>query len=389
VRSRVLVLLAFAVMIIVSTGCNEEPISVGEGILPDEDFVRIDTLVFVAQESFSFEIPIVTSGSQSLFAGETDEHRVESIFRFTTPLTLTPDTISNSEIFEAELFFTPVYFMGDSSESIPLYLHEVISGWATIDFNREVFETIYRKSESIADTSTVLGDTNQTVFRLPRELITQWAQQSEASIVPQGFVLKSDESANGIIGFRGPADDNGPELRIIYGASGSPDTLTITQNARAYAAYMKNSPNLQNNIIMQAGVATRAVLKFDIQRIPKGALIHSAELELIQNPELTILHPEIRDSLFAHQLTDNNKFLLRTTNRAGFNATVIDSVNNFMSYSALVTDIVQDWVTIGENIGFILRDNNETLGLHRASFYTERAADTALRPRLKIIYSTI
>jgi len=382
-------MLALTGMMIYSIGCDEDPISVGEGILPDEDFITIDTLVFMAKESFSYEIPIVTSGSQTLFAGETDKHRVESIFRFISPITLTPDTVRNSEIFEATLSLTPVYSMGDSSETLPLYLHEVISGWSTTDFNRDVFETIYWRPESVADTVAILGDTNQTVFRLPRELIAHWAQQEEESIVTPGLVLRSDESANGIIGFRGPGGENGPELRIIYGESGSLDTVTITQNARAFAAYMKDDPDLQNNIIIQAGVATRAVLKFDIHEIPKGALIHSAELELFENPEFTISHPEIGDSLFALQLTDSNKFLMRTANRARFNTSVIDSINNIIRYSSLVSDIVQDWVTVGENLGFIIRDNSETLGLHRASFNTETAADEALRPRLKIIYSRI
>lgn len=386
---RPLVILALTGMMIYSIGCDEDPISVGEGILPAEDFITIDTLVFVAKESFSYEIPIVTSGSQTIFAGESNEHRVESIFRFVSPISLTPDTIKNSEIFEATLTLTPVYSMGDSSETLPLYLHEVISGWSTTDFNRDVYETIYRRSESIADTVAMFGDTNQTIFRLPRELIAHWAQQEEESIVTQGLVLKSDDSANGIIGFRGPGGDNGPELRIIYGISGSRDTVTITQNARAFAAYLKDEPDLNTNIIIQAGVSTRAVLNFDIHEIPKGALIHSAEITLIKNPGFTISHPEISDSLLAHQLTDSNKFLMRTTNRAGFNTTVIDSLNNIISYNALVSDIVQDWVTVGDNLGFIIRDNSETLGFHRTSFHTETAVDEALRPRLKIIYSIL
>lgn len=389
-KTALMVTCSVIIFIVLNTGCDEQPVSVGEGILPDEDFVDIDTLIVDAVESFSFEFPVVTSGSQHIFAGETSEHRIESIFRFTTSLSefgLSPDTVRNAELFEASLHLHPSYFIGDSTEVIPLYLHEVISGWTTVGFNRNVFESVNRKNEILADTTVMLGDSNATVFNLPRELMLKWAEHDELSIIPQGFIIKSDDTANGIVGFHGPAGDDAPVIRIIYGTEGAQDTVSLTQTVRAFAAYLKKDFNLHDNIIVQAGVSTRSVVRFDIGEIPENAFIHNAELELTRNPDLSLSHPTISDSLFAYQLTDPNKFTMQTTNRSQFTATVTDTINNSTTYKALVGHIVQDWVTVDENKGFIIRDNSETLGLHRASFYTEGADDAAKRPRLKIIFS--
>ncbi len=390
VKTALMVTWTVIIIMIISAGSDEQPVTVGEGILPDEDFIDIDTLIVDAVdeiESFSYEFPIVTSGAQHIFAGETSELRIESIFRFTPPLTevgLSPDTVRNAELFEASLFLQPSYYAGDSTEVIPLYLHEVISGWSTADFNKYVYESVNREKESIDDSMAMLGDTNATVFRLPRELMLKWAQQGDQSIISPGLILKSDDTANGIVGFHGPAGDNAPVLRIIYGTEGAQDTVSITQTVRAFAGYLKKDFNLRNNIILQAGVSTRSVVRFDISQIPEGAFIHNAELELTRNPDLSLSHPEVGDSLFAHQLIDPNKLTIDLTDRAGFTVTETDTV---LTYTALVGDFVQRWVTIEENKGFVIRYHSETLGLHRASFYTEAEDNAAKRPRLKIIYS--
>ncbi len=382
-----IVIWSVIVIMMITAGCDEQPVSVGEGILPEEDFIEIDTLIVYAVESFSYEFPIVTSGAQNIFAGETSEHRIESIFRFTVPLTdrgITPDTVQNAEVFEASLILQPSYHLGDSAEVIPLYLHEVISGWSTADFNKHVYEGVSHKKEAFTETLTMLGDTNATIFTLPRDLMLKWAQLGDQSIISPGVIIRSDETANGVVGFHGRAGDHEPELRIIYGTEGAQDTLLFTQTVRAFAGYLKKDLDLQNNIVVQAGVSTRSVVQFDISEVPGGALIHNAELALTRNPEFSISHPEIGDSLFVHRLFDENKLTFDLTERARFSITETDTA---VFYKALVGDFVQKWVTVEENKGFVLRDNSETLGLHRASFYTEATDNAAKRPRLKIIYS--
>jgi hypothetical protein len=389
VRYAILNIIGIAVLIVFITACDENPVTVGEGILPEEDFLTIDTVVISAYESFSFDFLITTSGSEKLFVGENQDHRTSSILRFTEFLHtrgITPDTVNNSEVFSATLFLHPVYYIGDSIQTIPLYLYEVLSGWSTQDLTRDVFDSIERSTEPIASASFMLGDTNAVGLPLPADLISRWAEQGLQSILSKGLIIGSDETANGIVGFQGAPPDNQPQLRIIYGTEEQQDTITIVQNARAYSAYNKRNFDLRDNIVIQSGAVTRAVVRFDLSQIPQGSLIHNAQLELTRNPDLSYFHPEVRDSLFAHHLADPNKLILRQTNAGRF-TTITDTLALTTIYRASVSEIVQAWATVETNNGFIIRDHHETLGLHRASFYTETAQDVGKRPRLTIIYS--
>ncbi len=390
VRTVLLVICSSLILIFVSTGCDEQPVSVGEGILPTEDFIRIDTLIVRAYESFSFEHPLVTSGSHNIFAGMTDELRVESIFRFAGRLStrgIIPELIDTVEIFEATLFLKPSYYFGDTTETVSVYLHEVLSGWSTSGFNRDIYESIKRSSEPVSFGSIMLGDTNAIALPLPEELLHGWATKDTLSIIPQGFVIRSDASSNGIIGFNGTTGDDRPELQIIFGTQEDQDTVVISENFRAFAAFLKKDLDLQNNIILQAGVSTHAVVRFDLHELPKGAIIHNAELELTRNQELTPPHQSVSDSLFVYRLVDSNKLSMLQARHQTFTQTVVDTVTNIIRYRSRVSNIVQEWVTQEEDKGFILRDNHETLGFHRTSFYTEAAEDPDKRPRLKIIFS--
>jgi len=376
-----------------SMGCDEDPTSVGEGILPEEDFIRIDTLIIEANEAFSVDEPIITGGASTMFAGETDQKRVMSIFRIDSLLTdrgITSDTLeaSDPEVFDATLFLKPVYYLGDTTETISFDIYEVLSGWSPDGFNRDVFEIINRGNESLYTSSAVLGDTNEVAFSLPLTLMKRWADKGAESIIPQGLLIKSNEDANGIIGFGGAAGENAPRLRIIYGSEEAQDTVTFSQNSRAFAAYLKQDLDLQNSLIIQAGTATRAVVKFADHKFPEGnILIHNAQLLLSKKEENSISHPTVRDSLFAHHMPDPNKHTIREGNRGQL--APVDSDTNSTVYSASVSEIVQAWVTVEVNNGFIIRDEHETLGLHRTSFYTEQAEDANKRPQLKIIFSRL
>ncbi len=390
-RTKIIIVLGVMIILAASTGCDEEPTSVGEGILPEEDFISIDTLVIEADESFSVDEPIITGGAPTMFAGETDQKRVMSIFRIDSLLTdrgITSDTLAASTVFDATLFLKPEYYLGDTTETISLDIYEVLSGWSTDGFNRDVFDVINHGNEPLYTSSAVLADTNAVEFSLPLTLMKRWADKGAESIIPQGLLIKSNEDANGIIGFGGAAGENAPRLRIIYGSEEAQDTVTFSQNSRAFAAYLKQDLDLQNSVIIQAGTATRAIVKFADHKFPEGnILIHNAQLILTRNEENSISHPSVRDSLFAHHMPDPNKHTIREGNRGEL--ALADSDTNANVYSATVSEIVQAWVTVEVNNGFIIRDDHETLGLHRTSFFTEQAEDANKRPQLKIIFSRL
>jgi len=390
VRTDLFYVVGLGLLLLFASGCDEDPTSVGEGILPDEDFVSIDTLIIEAHESYSIDEPIVTSGASNIFAGENENVRISSIFRFDTLLTqrgITPDTVLSAEEFNATLLLEPVYYLGDSTETITVNLFEATSGWSTSGFNRDVFETVRRGSESLDSKSVMIGDTNLVEFTLPRQLLHRWAQLADDMVIPPGLIIDSTEDANGIIGFGGTAGDTAPRLRIIYGTQASQDTVILSQNARAYGAYLKENADLENKLMVQAATASRGVVRFNLDELPRGALIHNAQLQLTRNPSQSISHPGTVDSLSAHHITDINKYTLRTQNAGPLTPVETDEATGEALYTANISEIIQAWLTVEDNNGLIVRDGNETLGLHRTSFYTHRTEDATKRPRLKIIFS--
>jgi hypothetical protein len=383
---------AILVLILLAAGCDEDPVSVGVGILPNEDFVEIDTVVVEAMSSYSFEMPLGTGGTSTLFIGEDSDVRVVSLFRIDSLLTsrgITPDSIESSTFFEAKLLFHPTYFYGDSNQTIGIDAYEILSGWASQTFTREHIETIRFGSDIVGSSLPVtLADTNDIEITLSDDLMLRWSRMGERGIVPQGLLLTPAAGTDGIIGVSGSAATVVPRLRLVTGSVEDPDTTIFTVNSRAYAAYLKQDLNLVETLVIQAGTSTRSIVKFDLSSIPKGSLIHNARLELTRNNELSRSQEGARaDSLLALQLVDENKGITTDVYRAFFSRTLTDSLQETVTYSASVGNIVQGWVIDIENRGFLLRDDLETLGFHRTSFHTEREDDAAIRPRLTVVFS--
>jgi hypothetical protein len=379
-----------------AVACDEDPTSVGEGILPDEDIILVDTLIIhQPTETFSFPFALTTGGLNFIYSGENAEVRVESIFRFDVLLSdmgVTADSIAavienHDGIFNASLILTPVVFEGDSAESLEFELFEPRNAWLASGFNRDIFESIGRSSEPVASGAMVLGDTAAVEIDLPAELISRWAELSEQTVFPRGLIITSPPDSRGIVAFEGRSvEETGPRLRIIIGSADEPDTLTFSQTIRGYAAFPKYEIDITNNIVLQAGTATRSVLKFDLSSLPAGAFIHNARLEMVRNEDLTVTGQFSADSLEVNEVVDPDKRTFSNRFQQFFTKSA-DTAAHTVTYSASVTNIIQAWSTGVENRGFLIRDANETAGFHRTSFHTETAAEPGRRPRLTIIYS--
>jgi hypothetical protein len=156
--------------------------------------------------------------------------------------------------------------------------------------------------------------------------------------------------------------------------------------------FVGNIDNLHSTpdslIYLQSGVVYRSTLKFDVSFIPEGAIVNSAELLLDRHPPTTQLtkfsHP--RDSIAAHVLlsaTDNNIFESR-------NWIGVIKEGTVHTFKVDVRRGVQLWVN-GSNNGLLLRATSpsEFSSFDLYTFYNERASDSALRPRVRIVYSVI
>ncbi len=373
-------------------GCYDDPSPVGIGILPPNDFLRIDTLVIYAAGSETYAQPLATGNSRTMLVGENNDFVSYGILRpdsYFIDVRLHPDTIRDTEFFEATLFLTPEYYQGDSAGTISLEAYAVETAWVTLDFNSQVFETLRFGSEKLSEASTLLGDTNAIAFPLSKELILEWSILSDQSILPNGLMLRSVHPTEGVIGFSMPSGAvYPPRLEIRMGNADAPDTLNLLDFRRAYAGYVKNPLSGADRLILQGGVATRNLLHFDMSLLPHGSVIHTATLQLTRNHDESITNSFSSDSVSVFPVTDANKLDFNSS-FVGLFDDIDTSDGRRTVYRSRVSRIIQYLVTEGENKGLLLMDLNAFLGFHRTVFYPPSHPNEELRPKLTIVYSPI
>ncbi|HSQ74321.1 MAG TPA: DNRLRE domain-containing protein, partial [Bacteroidota bacterium] len=139
-------------------------------------------------------------------------------------------------------------------------------------------------------------------------------------------------------------------------------------------------------LYLQAGIVYRSVVKFDIGFIPKGSTIHLAELLMERDPLTSKLNRFSGDAAFsAHAMVvDSATGAFESSAATGTLKSGTDQ-----TYTADVHTTVQSWVR-GPNYGLMLRvtGEQEFMSFDLLTFYGPTAADAALRPRIRILYST-
>jgi hypothetical protein len=392
---RILSKLLPALLILVSFywgACNDDPTAVGVGILPEEDFLRIDTLIIDANSAYTFDHAITTGNSGTIFVGEDDEFKALAILKLDSLLTLKgihADSLRNAEIVEANLLLAPVYYLGDSTETISVEAYGIETGWITTNFNRDVYESLRIGSEIQSAASIMLGDTNLIVLPLSRELVQHWADLAQQNLENNGLVLKPTAAGKGIIGFSMLSLAATPSrLQIIHGSSDAPDTTYFFGFRRGYVGYNLAPIAGEDKIIFQGGVSTRSIIRFDLPPVLNSSLIHTATLRLTARDDQRLTSGFSGDSLQIHLITDPNKREYSDAFIARFDEVETDNGVKTV-YSSRISRLVQHLVTVGDNKGFLIYDSNDYLGFHRTGFYTPTDTISERRPKLTIVYSPI
>jgi len=143
-------------------------------------------------------------------------------------------------------------------------------------------------------------------------------------------------------------------------------------------------PNTPGIISAQAGVVYRSRLQFDVSFIPRGSTINSAFLSLDVAPASTRLTSFTADTtLQAHLALSSDPWVLES-----FGALLLPTSSAFTTMKGDISHAVQSWLR-GPNYGVVLRNTfpGETSRFDLYGFYGVQAANTTVRPRLKITYS--
>jgi len=362
--------------------CEENPTAVGVSLLRQGDFskLRIDTLS--AAISSTIATPINTDGSDQLLVGKYPGYNAISVVTFTGLPAGKLDTVS---IIDAKIVLRAVYHFGDDPAPLAFqgYQAAALTDSATYDSLIMRPSDYYFANPILTFPPTIVNDTTTIECLIDTGIVHNWFT-IPGTLTNYGVVLIAT-NVNTIKGFASFANDStsyAPALVVDCIANGTQDTITyITGESHFFANIALSdlvSPDPQS-MYVQSGVAYRAQLDFNLDTLPKAALIVKAQLELTPNVTHPITSSNLTDTLYSYFVNPDSTIVAQPVE----SQTV--TVGSSTVYWFAVADYVRSWAK-GDTLQRLqFAGLRETNSLDRYALYGTRSpAD--VRPRLIVTY---
>jgi hypothetical protein len=376
-----------ALVSLVWLGCNEEPTSVGIGLLSSQDLVRVDTTTITAVTGTTVRKRINTGSSSEIMVGKFQGYEARALLRFTG----VPDTLQSATVLSAYLILKANYRFGDPQGNLAFSVDKMVQGWTETGVTWDSISTASYVQTTTTSFSEAIADTDSVAVSLDPNLMHDWFQAAADSQAIEGIVLIPTDASNKIVGFNSFQSSDAleiPRLVVTVLNGTEQDTLTLAYGQDAYVANIDNLNSDPNLLYVQAGVAYRSIVTFDLSSVPSHVGIHQAMLELTLNPSTSILSST--SSLNSQSIDSLLSYFLVTA----------DSVDNFSYilgqrlnpdstvYSFAITPDVQHWINGKPNLGVQIEALAESSRLDLFTFYLS-SPNASLRPRLRIVYSRL
>jgi hypothetical protein len=379
----VLFLFAAASVII---GCVEEPSPVGSRLLPDSDFMTIDTTTARSTKSTTARHIAGPSGIRWI-VGTANDVEAWGLVRFHA----LPETLKNVAVLRSELRMRTKYHFGDSLAAWSVNIHPILRQWGTDSITIDsvkapgFYDATPRSSFSISS----LGDTADVQLPLDTALVRSWLSTAGDTSKPNFGVLLRPTNTSVAKGFEKGSSTTAeyqPHLMVRYMRQNAadPDSVLIFGSVEAFVVQLESTQweSDSTRILIQNGASTRSFVHFDLSTLPAQATIHRAYLELTLDPSRTGKNFYTVDSLNAFFVSDDESF----TQVLAVSEPPSDAASPVYRFS--ITSLAQVWVrsTVAQRI--LIGGYTEASSLDRFVFYGSAAPDD-LRPRLKITYSPV
>lgn len=385
-RSQTIISFLFVSFIVIIAGCAETPTPVGAKLLPQDDFLHLDTSIVQATRSYNGSIIPATSASPRVLVGNVNNLQCWGLYRFTNP----PDSIRSMPFVSAELDLRTVYHFGDSLAPFSMTVHQITENWTTDSLTIDSLKAagFYKTAPSGAWNPSSIGDTSTLTIPLDTSMIRAWGTYSDTVITNFGVLLRPTN--NGVVkgfgSFTISEVSFGPQLLLRFkDAAGNIDTLIIASGIHRFVtAGMSTSwASDSTHLWVQSGGANRGYAEFDVSSIPLHAAIHKAVLELTLDAQRSQVNFFTADSAYVYFTGDDG-----TTLSYIVAVGTPVQVGNSKVYQFPVGQFVQRWVrgTVMKRIAVAGFD--ETFSLDLFSFYGAQS-NSAVKPKLTIIYSIL
>jgi hypothetical protein len=293
------------------------------------------------------------------------------------------------------------YVLGDTN-SISFKIYNVTKDWPSDSIKQD-----YDQALGYLDMSKIIGEftgkdsSGFISIDINKELIIEWFNiwydnkvLKDLTKITWGLALVPNNSVEAIRSFIGYVNtsSNYPYLEVIYNDSlGIRDTLTIREETDK--SFYSVAPNNPNELVVQGGVSTRGIIRFDITQIPYRSAIHEAQLELTINKDKSFSGNYGLDTILLwEQPRDTSKYYYDALDVAKDRILQYDYGKKiedkyYFYYIAPALELINRNKGLGEIAIRNSSTQDEKRELDRLVFYGLDAPDSTKRPVLKIIYS--
>ena len=408
-KIRIISIIIGFISIISLQSCNDEPTMMGSTLLYDTvSIFPISTLTHPLVSSLDSRWMDFNIRDRGVFhVGMFKDVKAFSILQFYETLRNIDslDYLRNykaSQILSCKLKI-PVdeYVLGDTN-SMSFKIYNVTKDWPS-----DKSKLDYDEALGYLDMNRVIGEFTGNdpegiiTIDINKELILEWFNiwyknkvLKDSSEITWGLALVPNNGVEAIRSFIGTVNTSSdyPYLEITYNDSlGVLDTLNIQEETdKSFYAVAPINPN---ELVVQGGVSTRGIIRFDITQIPYRSAIHEAQLELSINMEKSFSGNNGLDDVLRWELpSDISKYYNDALD------TLIDRIlmydegkkiedKYYFYYVAPALEHINRNTGLGEIAIRNSSDQDEKRELDRLVFYGLDAPDSTKRPVLKIIYS--
>lgn len=311
-------LIALFTLVFISA-CQEDPTSVGKNLIPDEDKIQVTEINSLddslAQSSFYYYDRSVSYGSSiRTLLGRYENMEASVLMSFLVNL---PDSVISAFqndsliIKESTVLLTPTYYLGDKNLPLDFTVHKINSTWGPTGFNKDSLSFLEYSNQNLG--SNIQIDDSTLSFNLDQSIVSEWISKRANDNEPtnNGIYLKPTLASQRVVGLLAFTnfvnEDELPKIRVVVEKPNKfVDTLFFSDFTDVHVVEGQ-LPNLFGNddLVLQAGIATRAITWFDFSKIPVNSIINSVELELTVDSTNSLFGNLVSDSLLVRLVADS------------------------------------------------------------------------------------
>lgn len=423
-----------ALCAMVAAGCNDDPSSIGDEFLPQNvEFKTIDLPLteFSIRSGIAKISNTSNEGNDAVLVGKAPDGTVAHGLLALTARSERLANISPNDILKAELRLrTFNYRYGDTTSRQVEFDVASIEGTfgSTAQWNDELLGKI-NSGITLGSYNGTYPDSTHISVELEKDLTATFLNSyyrldtivravGDTTIEPytlRTLALRASQSGSMIGSFLGStvlsvSDSVRPTLRITLADTVIDLTIGVSNYIAALPSTLETG---EGKIVIAGGAPIRTMIKFGLDSIPAGAIIHKAELTLHVVPESQQTGTTgLTRRVVVYVAGDNP---LGSENRLATYPTDLGQIFLYSSRPARDEDTYEDYFTISSfgvtltqwlrsergfgNTGISIPNNGLLLALDRTSpslesgtvdrliFYGKDAPE-GLRPQLRIVYST-